>query len=150
MPWEVRIYSTSGDSLSQIVRQTQVFEEFLLDVDFEVRDLAVDPDQWVLRDLVPGTGVEGDRLLANVSANPSPGPFTIEYEVPPDSSIDIDLFDVQGRRVRQLVRDDSRTGLHRVVWDGRDSEDEQVASGTYFARAKSGSRTDSQRILLLH
>jgi hypothetical protein len=51
------------------------------------------------------------------------------------SSIEIGIYDVQGRLVRRL-RSPVRDGVAPVVWDGHDASGLPVASGRYWARLR--------------
>lgn len=48
--------------------------------------------------------------------------------------VDLGIFDVKGRLVKKIADRDFGTGTHSVVWDGRDSNGDRVASGVYFYR----------------
>ena len=49
------------------------------------------------------------------------------------------ILDLEGRVVRDLVRDHRPSGRHRIQWDGRDNDGRAVPSGLYFYRLKSRS-----------
>ena len=50
----------------------------------------------------------------------------------------VQLFDVQGRLVRSLARQEyMMPGAHEVTVDGRDDQGNRLASGVYFYRVKS-------------
>ena len=71
-----------------------------------------------------------------------PNPFnsstTIVYYVadlgPVPARIEIDIYDIAGRKVRNLVNERRNIGEHRMVWDGRDDQGHGCATGIYFAR----------------
>jgi len=68
----------------------------------------------------------------------APNPFnpstTLRFNLPAAGHTELELFDVQGRRVRTLVSGPRPAGPGEVTWDGRDQSGRQVASGTYYAR----------------
>jgi hypothetical protein len=68
----------------------------------------------------------------------SPNPFnpstTIEFELTRTGAARLDVFDVRGRRVRNLVQGALGAGTHSVVWDGRDARGDRAGSGIYFYR----------------
>ncbi|MBD3367130.1 MAG: hypothetical protein GF405_03005 [Candidatus Eisenbacteria bacterium] len=83
-----------------------------------------------------------------------PNPFrdatTISFELPQPGSVDLCVYDVGGRRVRDLMRGERLTaGPHRVSWDGRDDGGRRVASGVYFVRADVGGRAQVRRVSLV-
>jgi hypothetical protein len=83
-----------------------------------------------------------DRFEQSLAAAPSqptggmfsfPNPFnpatTIRYELKEPSEVHMDIFDVQGKLVTELVRAHQLEGMHSAFW-----EPAQASSGTYFAR----------------
>ena len=65
-----------------------------------------------------------------------PNPFNPRVVIPLDLATDeaevsLTVYDVLGRRVRQLWQGPLGAGTHRFVWDGRDAEGKAVAAGVY-------------------
>jgi len=52
--------------------------------------------------------------------------------------IEVDIFDVLGRRVRRLSMRAENSGGEEVVWNGRDESGRSLPSGIYFFRASQG------------
>jgi hypothetical protein len=75
-------------------------------------------------------------LALGIRPNPSAGPTTIEYVLPLPGRARIDVFDVSGRRVTQLLEPDRPAGAYLVRWDGRDATGHRVAQGSYVLRAE--------------
>ncbi|MCK4546480.1 MAG: T9SS type A sorting domain-containing protein, partial [Candidatus Eisenbacteria sp.] len=91
-------------------------------------------------------------LLAPVSPNPFAVSTQISYSIPAGaarSSVTLSIYDVTGRRVRQLVDRDQVPGVYHVLWDGRDRNGTPVASGIYFCWLRTGGETTSRRMVLL-
>ena len=87
-----------------------------------------------------------------------PNPFnastTIPYSLASPSQVELSVYDVAGRRVRVLVRESLKAGRHIILWDGRDDDGSELASGVYFYRLRLGddplfSREHLTRKLLL-
>ena len=82
-----------------------------------------------------------------------PNPFnpttTIQYAVAKESPVELLVFNVQGQKVRTLVRDSKSVGKYSVVWDGRDDHGRLVASGVYFYRLRVGGYLSVKKMLLL-
>ncbi len=85
------------------------------------------------------------------SPNPNPTKYssTCLVELAVTQVVALAVFDVAGRRVRQLFEGRWDAGIHSVTWDGRDSEGVRVASGTYFIRLSSTSAPGAQRVTIL-
>lgn len=63
--------------------------------------------------------------------------FTMEYAVPTECHIAIDIFDVTGRHVKRLAGQSLTAGVYQVAWNCDSDSHSQVASGIYFARLQS-------------
>jgi hypothetical protein len=54
-----------------------------------------------------------------------------------------------GQKLRTLVYEPKSTGNYEVIWDGKDDEEKEVASGIYFYQLKAGDNTETKKMLLL-
>lgn len=65
-----------------------------------------------------------------------PNPFNpetrISYELPLRTQVEITIYNMAGVKVRTLVNAEHHAGYHEVVWDGRNSSGQSVASGIYM------------------
>ena len=82
--------------------------------------------------------------------NPFPGGVTlIEYVIPQQMRVTLQVYDVSGRLVRTLVSGSVSAGRNRVTWDGRDNFGSPVASGVYFYRLGNGTESLTRKGILL-
>ena len=70
-----------------------------------------------------------------------PNPFNPAVVIPLDLATDaarvsLSVYDVLGRRVRQLWQGPLGAGAHRFTWDGRDEEGKGVAAGVYIYKVE--------------
>ena len=76
-----------------------------------------------------------------------PNPFNlethIEYALPDEARVRLEIYNVLGQRVRVLTDAVQETGFKKVAWDGRDDSERAAASGIYFVRL-----TVDQQILI--
>lgn len=67
-----------------------------------------------------------------------PNPFnartTICYDIIESANVDIMIMDIRGAVVRKWNFQNQATGSHQVIWNGRDQNEVNVASGVYFCR----------------
>lgn len=88
----------------------------------------------------PTVGVNdpGGPELGSLRARSFPSPMTsstaIEFIVPQQGRLTVELFDAQGRLVRNLLDTPSVAGPRTVHWDGRSEHGDAVAAGTYLYR----------------
>lgn len=83
-----------------------------------------------------------------------PNPFnpitTISYDVPTTGAdVNISIYDVAGRLVRELVNGHRAAGRWSVQWNGDDDRGQRVASGVYFYRMRAGQFVDTKKMVLL-
>ena len=75
-----------------------------------------------------------------LSPNPSRGNVQLDYEVPRQCDVSLDIFDVAGRLVRAVSQVDRAAGMHVFAWDLRTSSDAQAPGGVYFLRLTARNR----------
>jgi len=65
-----------------------------------------------------------------------PNPFnpntTIEFAIDGDSYVSITVYNITGKIVKRLKNGYIKTGIHLIIWDGKDSKGQLVSSGKYF------------------
>ena len=81
---------------------------------------------------------------------PYPNPFNSEvvvrYTLPGESAVELVVYNELGQVVRRLVEGHQGMGHHRVMWDGRDGDGRQLATGMYVVRMRAGEwRSDGSR-----
>jgi hypothetical protein len=80
-----------------------------------------------------GTGTENcDHVIIRNYPNPFNPSTTIEYAVDRDSHIDLSIYTVSGRLVRTLAHGYRQSGAYRAIWDGKNVDGNEAASGIYF------------------
>jgi hypothetical protein len=88
------------------------------------------------------------RLLAAF-----PNPFnpltTLRFETSHPGLVQLGIFDVQGRLVRELVRETLPVGEHSRTWDGRTNQGGIAPSGVYFGRLEVGGQVRTVKLLLV-
>jgi hypothetical protein len=100
-------------------------------------------------------GTDAPELLASSTGSLEnwPNPFgartTIRFELPRETTVQLNVVDVAGRRVRNLVSETLTPGPHEAIWDGRDEAGEQVASGVYFYVLETGEGAASRTMTLV-
>jgi len=100
----------------------------------------------------PDTGV-ADSWPAGLELYPNyPNPFaettSIRYRLAVEHEVSIEIYDVAGRKVRNLLSSPEGSGGRSVIWNGRNDAGRRVSPGIYFVRLKAGAKLRSQRILL--
>ncbi len=86
-----------------------------------------------------------------------PNPFnpvtTIAYDVSGEpgvsQQVELSIFDVRGRMVRQLNQGLRDPGRYEVQWDGTDQSNRVLPTGAYFYRLKVGDYVSTRRMSLV-
>ena len=79
-----------------------------------------------------------DVALGFAMPNPFGSRTTIAFRIEEAADVRIDLWDLNGRRVRSLVDGRMGAGQHQVHWDGRGHGGDALPAGAYFYRMSVG------------
>jgi ligand-binding sensor domain-containing protein len=82
-----------------------------------------------------------------------PNPFnpttTISFELEDASEVTVAVYDVRGRKVAELENGYRPAGRHDIVWNGRDDNENTLASGVYFYRILTAARAVNGKMILM-
>ena len=82
-----------------------------------------------------------------------PNPFNpttkIEFTLAKSGFVTLQIYDTLGRKVRTLVSEELSSGYKSVIWDGKNEDGNDVASGVYFYQLKVGDFSEPKKMLLL-
>lgn len=93
----------------------------------------------------PGAG------LRTLRPNPFVGETTIAFALDRPGSVDLAILDLEGRRVRTLMRSRvTSTNEQTTVWDGRRDDGRAAAAGVYWVELRRPGAADRRRIVKLN
>ncbi len=103
----------------------------------------------ILRSVTTGIDDDAEPIPQIFSLSPNyPNPFnastTIEYSLPQEAEVAIDIYDILGRRIETLVSGKQAAGSHLIKWEAGNTP-----SGVYFYRIKAGEYSQTQKCVLL-
>ena len=82
-----------------------------------------------------------------------PNPFnpttSIKYQLPYDTHVSLKIYNLMGELVKTLIDSQQRTGYYTLQWDGRDKNNQSVATGLYIYSLKTNDYSQSRKMLLL-
>ena len=88
--------------------------------------------------------------LAQNFPNPFNGETRIQYDIPEPTDLQVMIYDMTGRQIRQLIRSGAHpVGYHEVSWDGTNDQGQRVASGIYLIRFQSPEFHATRKMVLL-
>jgi flagellar hook assembly protein FlgD len=89
------------------------------------------------------------RVLLRILTSPSSHQVVIRFESRRGGSIQANVYDPAGRRIRGLLDGISTAGVHDWVWDGRDQSGSAVAAGIYLVRVSAAEGTAIGRVAVV-
>ncbi|MDZ7289520.1 MAG: PQQ-binding-like beta-propeller repeat protein [candidate division KSB1 bacterium] len=82
-----------------------------------------------------------------------PNPFKlatlIKYEIPEAGRVLLQVYNLSGQEVMQLVNRIQQPGRYQIDWNGRDHQGRGVPSGVYICRIQAGSFVQTQKMILV-
>ncbi len=92
-------------------------------------------------------------VLSTTLLGAYPNPFnpstTLSFSLEEQGTVNLDIFNQKGQKVRTLLSDAMPAGEHRLQWNGTDDNGRNVASGLYFYRMKSGKYSSTRKMILM-
>ena len=161
-------------SLNQTSGSLSTGETDNIEITFDTNDLETgtyncnivvndDRNETIIPVSLTVTGVEtsDDNVSQNTFlASISPNPFIItsnqkrsnvkiDFQTSLNSVVDISVYNVRGEKIKTLLNSEIPSGSHRVIWDGRDSKGNYVASGIYFYRMKTDNYSQTKKMMII-
>jgi hypothetical protein len=101
---------------------------------------------------VVGVPLEGETAVLGfdgVKPNPVAATGTFEFSLATAGEVRLAIYDLGGRRVRNLVDAAFGAGRHPIPWDGRGDTGERLGAGVYWAKFEAGGRIFTRRMVVL-
>ena len=149
-------YSGTGNPVNQELFDTSLqIASFGKDADGELYICAFDGK--IYHFVSTPTSIKKNNSLGMKSYNLEqnfPNPFNPEtrivYEITNHVQVKINILDLQGRLIRQLLNKTEAPGTYSVTWDGTNQKGIPQSSGIYFYQLfLDGKNIESRRMLLL-
>ena len=82
-----------------------------------------------------------------------PNPFnpvtTLRYDLPENSHVNITIFDMLGRQVKNLINQTQDAGYRSVRWNATDDYGKPVSAGIYLYQIQAGEFVQTKKMMLL-
>ncbi len=123
---QIKIYGEKPELVNQVIDLSLKFQILTEYTAFYSDPTVVDNEQSVPKEFV---------LYPNY-----PNPFnpvtTLEFNIPDNGRVLVQIFDLSGRLVKTLVYAHFGPGRHTVQWDSTNTAGSRVASGVYLAQVQ--------------
>ncbi len=101
---------------------------------------------------VAGIEVE-DAIIPPYTTSIAPNPFTIktniQYQVKNYGKVTLDIYDIKGCRVKELVNETKQAGRHKIYWDGYADLGKEIPAGIYFLKLTTASHSIASKLIKL-
>ena len=82
-----------------------------------------------------------------------PNPFnpttTISFSIPSEGHVQVNIYDITGRLIANLVDGNLSEGYHDVIWDGNDMFGTNVSAGLYIYSLKAEGVSLNRKMVLM-
>ncbi|MHB2148166.1 FlgD immunoglobulin-like domain containing protein [Calditrichota bacterium LG25] len=100
-------------------------------------------DESLVKSLTTQQMLPEEATLFSNYPNPFNPRTTIRFALPEDGHVQLNVYSVNGQKVRTLINGQVSKGYHQIVWDGTNESGQAVSGGLYVYELK----TDNKRIL---
>ena len=135
-------YRTDGNETILVIVVPESNELFTYTGDFEIVDMIVANSEGRIDVNVINTPQE--FILNTAYPNPFNPITNINFALPIESEISLEVYDMQGRVVEVLVSGNMKPGFHSVVWNA-----DSHASGVYFVKMAAGEYISTMKLMLI-
>lgn len=109
----------------------------------------------LIQENVPAPSLYAPSIIENKSLEKLkiyPNPFDTEtviaFSLPEITSVYLEIFDIQGRRVKHWPVRELLAGEHQLKWEGVDDGGQALAPGLYLLQMKAGEKTWVKKVSL--
>jgi hypothetical protein len=149
MPIDIK-FSNALQETTATIFSAATRDSFSFALAFSPEDVQLDPENWVLRELLPTEAVlPVTYILDQNFPNPFNPGTSITFALPRRADFSLVIYDIIGRRVRTLTRGREEPGPHVAQWDGTDDSGRPVAAGVYVYRLAGESFSLTRKMLLI-
>jgi hypothetical protein len=94
------------------------------------------------------------RVPNRLALSPNyPNPFhentSIDYSLTRDGEVELIVYDVLGREIAVLQKQQQKAGLHHVNWTGRDRRGHALPAGIYFLRLRANNLEMIRKLVIV-
>ena len=99
--------------------------------------------------------VDDEKILPEspIAYQNFPNPFnsstTIEFDLSERSRVDLKIYDIRGRLVKNLVSKEFPAGLNQLLWNGKNDAGRNITSGIYFYKFTSGPTVSIRQMTII-
>lgn len=73
----------------------------------------------------------------------------INFSLSKSQQVSLKIYNIRGKLVKSLIDSEKPAGFNKIIWDCKDEDHNRVASGVYFYKLKTETKTFSKKLLIL-
>ena len=93
--------------------------------------------------------IAGTFTLLPAYPNPFNPTTILKYDLPEQAQVTLEIYDLMGREITQLVNTTQEAGLRSVQWGGIDSFGKPVSAGVYLYQIRASDYVQTKKMVLL-
>jgi flagellar hook assembly protein FlgD len=74
---------------------------------------------------------------------------TLQYDLPENALVNITIYDMMGRIVKNLVSGQQNAGYKSIQWNATNNEGQQVSASVYLYSIEAGEFRQTKKMVLL-
>ena len=138
------------DELLVISFKTRDVRNGIVSISYDLRgssnvSLASGVNEQEIRDLI----LPREFSLSQNYPNPFNPITTINYSIPTQSRVKLQIYNLLGQVVTTLVDADKNPGYYEAIWNGTNQSGKSVSSGLYFYSLRAGQFSDTKKMVIL-
>lgn len=90
-----------------------------------------------------------DKINIQCSPNPAAAFVNISLTIPVQAKTNIEIYDVEGNKINNIISTDLNEGIHQFVWNLTNLNAQRVPSGVYFIKASSSQTIMIEKVVVL-
>ncbi|HOD53139.1 MAG TPA: Ig-like domain-containing protein, partial [Candidatus Cloacimonadota bacterium] len=103
--------------------------------------------------IVTPNSIDDHLISATVLKGNYPNPFNptthIRFDLKQNGPVKINIYNIKGQLVKQLLNDSYKAGHHTVTWNGKDDRGKSVSSGVYFYHMQSSDYSAVRKMMMI-
>ncbi|MCK9267068.1 T9SS type A sorting domain-containing protein [bacterium] len=94
-------------------------------------------------------GLPSNYVLSQNYPNPFNPLTTLQYGLPEASDVNLVIFDITGRKIKEWSIGNQQAGWHEVIWNGTDQSGSLVSTGVYIYSLRAGDFVDTKKMVFM-
>ena len=139
-------YQTIYTYTDENVHEDQTYDYRLADVDY---DGNVEYHTTQLMGLAMSSTIPEEYRLYQNYPNPFNPVTNIRYDIPEDGQVSINIYDIMGNRVEELINRPESAGSKLIQWNAKDEQGRALSAGIYFYTITANRYNITKKMVLL-